>query len=439
MERVISFFGLFVMIGLAWLMSSHKNKFPWRVVIGGVILQFVFAALVFGTRSTEGTEAPDSQAAVVSAEETPEKAEGVDDIDKPPKKKVGPLAFVDNTFNSLIDCVDAGSKFVFGDNFRDHFFAFRVLPSIIFFAALMQALYYMGVMQYVVRGLGYVVQRTLGTTGPESLAAAANIFLGQTEAPLVVRPYVKTMTTSELMAIMVPGFGSTAGGVLIAYKLMGVDAGHLLTASLLSAPASLLIAKVMIPETEQSISTGRVDLDMGETGGNILEAITIGALEGLKLALNVAAMLIAFLALIAMFDGVLGWVGSWFGQVWSLTAILSYVFWPFAWIMGIPAEDCRHAGQLLGEKMVANEFVAYKHLGEWLASDSKVHLAPRTVTILTYALCGFANFSSIGIQIGGIGGMAPERQRDLAKLGLRAMLGGALANFMTACIAGMLL
>ena len=438
MERVISFFGLFVMIGLAWLMSSHKTRFPWRVVIGGVILQFVFAAVVFGTRSTEGTAPPDAQDVVAVDGESDNTAEEPGG-DAKPAKKVGPLAFVDNTFNSLIDCVDAGSQFVFGDNFKDHLFAFRVLPSIIFFAALMQALYYMGVMQHVVRGLGFVVQRTLGTTGPESLAAAANIFLGQTEAPLVVRPYVKTMTTSELMAIMVPGFGSTAGGVLIAYKLMGVDAGHLLTASLLSAPASLLIAKVMIPETEHSVSTGRVDLDMGETGGNVLEAITIGALEGLKLALNVAAMLIAFLALIAMFDGMLGWVGSWFGQAWSLTAILSYVFWPFAWIMGIPAEDCRHAGQLLGEKMVANEFVAYKHLGEWLAPGSAVNLNTRTVTILTYALCGFANFSSIGIQIGGIGGMAPERQRDLAKLGLRAMLGGALANFMTACIAGMLL
>jgi CNT family concentrative nucleoside transporter len=346
---------------------------------------------------------------------------------------------VDDAFNKLIDCVDAGSSFVFGDGFKEHFFAFRVLPSIIFFAALMQALYYLGVMQQVVRGLGFVVQRTLGTTGPESLAAAANVFLGQTEAPLVVKPYVKNMTRSELMAIMVPGFGSTAGGVLIAYKLMGVDAGHLLTASLLSAPASLLIAKVMVPETERSIDAGRVNLDMGNSGCNILEAITIGALEGLKLALNVAAMLIAFLALIALFDGVLGWVGGWFGQQWTLAAIMGWVFSPVAWIMGIPWEDCIPSGQLLGEKMVANEFVAYKHLGDWMQPGSGVQLSDRATTILTYALCGFANFSSIGIQIGGIGGMAPERQSDLARLGLRAMLGGALANFMTACVAGILL
>jgi CNT family concentrative nucleoside transporter len=293
-------------------------------------------------------------------------------------------------------------------------------------------------MQQIVRGLGYVVQRTLGTTGPESLAAAANIFLGQTEAPLVVKPYVQSMTRSELMAIMVPGFGSTAGGVLIAYKMMGLDAGHLLTASLLSAPASLLIAKVMLPETEQSTATGRVDLNVGDSGGNLLEAITIGTLDGLKLALNVGAMLIAFLALIAMADGLLGWAGSWFGQQWSLTAILSVIFAPIAWIMGIPWEDCFKSGQLLGEKMVANEFVAYLHLGDWMKSGD-VDLQPRTIMILTYALCGFANFSSIGIQIGGIGGIAPGRQRDLAKLGLRAMLGGALANFMTACIAGILL
>jgi concentrative nucleoside transporter, CNT family len=356
-----------------------------------------------------------------------------------PQPRRGLLGRVDDAFNALIDCVDAGSKFVFGDNFKDHFFAFRVLPSIIFFAALMQGLYYLGVMQQIVRGLGFVVQRTLGTTGPESLAAAANIFLGQTEAPLVVRPYVNAMTKSELMAIMVPGFGSTAGGVLIAYKLLGIDAGHLLTASLLSAPASLLIAKVMVPETEKSTTTGKVDLNMGESGSNLLEAISIGTLEGLKLALNVAAMLIAFLALIAMANGLLGWVGGWFGMEWSLSAIFGWIFAPVAWIMGIPWADCARSGELLGEKMVANEFVAYSHLGAWMQPGSGVTLSPRAVTILTYALCGFANFSSIGIQIGGIGGMAPGRQSDLAKLGFRAMLGGALANFMTACIAGMML
>ena len=404
MERVISFFGLFVMIGLAWLMSSHKRRFPWRVVAGGLLLQLAFAFLILKTGPGEAF------------------FDGVDGV-----------------FNRLMDCVDAGSSFVFGESFKEHYFAFRVLPSIIFFAALMQVLYYVGIMQQVVRGLGWVVQRTLGTTGPESLAAAANIFLGQTEAPLVVRPYVRSMTKSELMAIMVPGFGSTAGGVLIAYKGMGVDAGHLLTASVLSAPASLLIAKVMLPETETPKPVEKVELEMGDSGGNLVEAISEGTLEGLKLALNVGAMLIAFLALIAMADGLLGWVGSWMGQEWSLSAIFAWVFWPIAWVMGIETNDCSAAGQLLGVKMAANEFVAYGMFSEWIKPGGAVELSARTQVILTYALCGFANFSSIGIQIGGIGGMAPERQRDLAKLGLRAMLGGALANFMTACIAGMLL
>jgi CNT family concentrative nucleoside transporter len=448
MERLISFVGLFVMIGLAWLLSSNKGRFPWRVVIGGLILQFVFAGIMFSSRDAKHAvarpaearpTAPASEGAEAVADAGPVQAAA--DAAAQEDESRGLLRWIDDTFNALINCVDAGSKFMFGERLvtQESVFAFRVLPSIVFFAALMQALYYAGVMQQVVRGMGFVVQRTLGTTGPESLAAAANIFLGQTEAPLVVRPYVHSMTKSELMAIMVPGFGSTAGGVLIAYKMMGVDAGHLLTASLLSAPASLLIAKVMVPETEPSAAVGRVDLNMGDSGANLLEAITMGTLDGLKLALNVGAMLIAFLALIAMCDGLLGWVGGWFEQQWSLTATLSYAFAPFAWIMGIPWEDCMRSGQLLGEKMVANEFVAYLHLGEWIKPESSVQLSDRTITILTYALCGFANFSSIGIQIGGIGGMAPSRQRDLAKLGMRAMLGGALANFMTACIAGMLL
>jgi concentrative nucleoside transporter, CNT family len=447
MERLISFVGLFVMIGLAWLMSSNKRLFPWRVVIGGLVLQFIFAGIMFSSRENDAppappvanVEAPEGEGAQAVAKAGPVQKAAAAARDE--KKSRGLLKGIDDAFNALINCVDAGSTFMFGERLvlEDKLFAFRVLPSIIFFAALMQALYYMGVMQRIVRGLGFVVQRTLGTTGPESLAAAANIFLGQTEAPLVVRPYVNSMTRSELMAIMVPGFGSTAGGVLIAYKMMGVDAGHLLTASLLSAPASLLIAKVMVPETEPTTAGGRVDLNMGDTGANLLEAIAIGTLDGLKLALNVGAMLIAFLALIAMCDGLLGWAGDWFGQQWSLTAVFSYLFAPVAWIMGIPWEDCLPSGRLLGEKMVANEFVAYLHLGEWIKPGSEVALSPRSITILTYALCGFANFSSIGIQIGGIGGMAPGRQRDLAKLGLRAMFGGALANFMTACIAGMLL
>jgi concentrative nucleoside transporter, CNT family len=317
MERLISFVGLFVMIGLAWLMSSHKTKVSLRVVVGGLLLQFIFAWLILRTG---------------------------------PGQRF--FASVDGAFNTLMSCVDAGSKFVFGEAYQEHYFAFRVLPSIIFFSALMQVLYYAGIMQQIVRGFGWIVQRTLGTTGTESLAAAANIFLGQTEAPLVVRPYVHSMTRSELMAIMVPGFGSTAGGVLIAFKSMGIDAGHLLTASVLSAPASLLIAKVILPETDKSEATGKVNLNMGESGDNIVEAASIGTIEGLKLALNVGAMLISFLALIALVDGLLGWTGgllnyyvcsrfdSQFGLGWSLSAALSYLFAPLAWMMGIPWDDC---------------------------------------------------------------------------------------------------
>jgi len=304
----------------------------------------------------------------------------------------------------------------------------------------MSVLYYIGLMQLVVKGFGWLVQKTLGTTGAESLAAAANIFLGQTEAPLVVRPYVASMTKSELMAIMVPGFGSTAGGVLAAYIGMGINAGHLVTASVLSAPAGLLIAKVLQPETEQSKLTGSETLEVPNIGANLIEAAAIGASEGVKLAINVAAMLIAFLALIAMINGAVGWIGNYFfQQQWSLGAACSYLFAPIAWVMGVDAKDALPVGELLGIRMVGNEFIAYEKMAEWLKADSPVQLAERSKVILTYALCGFANFGSIGIQIGGIGAMAPDRQSDLARLGLRAMLGGTLACFMTACVAGMLI
>lgn len=425
MYRLVSLLGIVTFIGLAWLMSSDRRRFPWRVVVGGLLLQFIFAALILLTGPGQAF-----------------------------------FHSIDHLFNVLIDCVDTGSRFVFGETFSEHYFAFRVLPSIIFFAALMQVLYYLGIMQRVVRALGFVVQRTLGTTGPESLAAAANIFVGQTEAPLVVRPYVNRMTRSELFAIMVPGFGSTAGGVLIAFKGMGIDAGHLLTASVLSAPASLLIAKVMIPEGSvdgaapltsdadrldrqapmvEPAGGSKVEFDTNESARNLVDAIAIGTLEGLKLALNVAAMLIAFLGLIALANGIVGWVGAQFGMEWSLSAALGLLFAPFAFLLGIPWQDCGEAGQLLGLKMVANEFVAYQQLGAWIPQGGEVSLDPRSIAILTYALCGFANFSSIGIQIGGIGGLAPERQGELAELGLRAMLGGTLANFMTACVAGMMI
>jgi CNT family concentrative nucleoside transporter len=299
--------------------------------------------------------------------------------------------------------------------------------------------YYLRIMQIVVQAFARLKQKKLGTTGPESLAAAANIFLGQTEAPLVVRPYVRTMTRSELMAIMVPGFASTAGGVLAAYVSMGIDAGHLVAASVMSAPAGLLIAKVIVPETEKTLAPESVSLEASEVGVNLIESAAIGATQGLRLALEVGAMLIVFLALIAMVDGIVGWVGGQLGWQWSLATALGYLFAPMALLMGVEPADCLRVGELLGVRMVTNELVSYEMLAGWMREGSEVSLSPRSQVIVTYALCGFANFGSIGIQIGGIGGMAPARRTDLAQLGMRAMLGGTLAGFMTACIAGMLI
>ncbi|MGD9719858.1 MAG: NupC/NupG family nucleoside CNT transporter [Pirellulales bacterium] len=404
MERLVSLVGLFAMIGLAWLMSEHKKRISLRVVVGGVVLQLIFAVLVLKTSPGRAL-----------------------------------FEHIGGWFTVLLSYVDAGSEFVFGERFREFFFAFKVLPTIIFFSSLMAVMYYLRVMQAVVVGFGFLMQRTLGTTGPESLAAAANIFLGQTEAPLVVRPYIPTMTRSELMATMVPGFASTAGGVLAAYVSMGIDAGHLVAASVMSAPAGLLISKIIVPETEPTLAPDSITLEVEEIGTNLIESAAIGAAEGMKLAINVAAMLIAFLALVTMCDGLIGWVGAQFGWEWSLTIALSYLFAPIALLMGVEPADCFKVGELLGLRMVTNELVAYERMAEWIGPNSTVHLSERSETILTYALCGFANFSSIGIQLGGIGGMAPGRRTDLAQLGMRAMLGGTLACFMTACVAGLLI
>ncbi len=401
--RFISFCGLFVMVLLAWLMSSDRWKISLRIVIGGLLLQMGFALFILKTR-------------------------------------LGKVIFqaMGDFFTGLLNYVDAGSEFVFGAVYAEHFFAFKVLPTIVFFSSLMAILYHLGIVQKVVSFFAHIMQYVLGTSGAESLSAAANIFVGQTEAPLVVRPYVDSMTQSELMAVMVGGFATIAGGVLAAYVGMGVDAGHLMTASVISAPAALLIAKVMQPEVEQPKTLGHVAVDVEAATTNIVEAAAAGATDGMKLAINVAAMLIAFLALIAMGDAIIGWVGNWFGQEWTIAKLLGYAFAPLAWIMGIESKDCFAAGELLGLKMVATEFVAYLKFGEWLQPDSPVQLSERSKVIMTYALSGFANFGSIGIQIGGIGGIAPDRRADLARLGFRAMLGGTLACCMTACVAGVL-
>ena len=408
-NRLIPILGLLVIMGLAWLIGDRNRKISYRIVIGGLLLQFALALFILKTWVGAG---------IFTA--------------------IGELAA------ALLGYVGAGSEFVFGAQYAHHFFAFRVLPTIIFISSLMAILYHLGVLQRVIVGFAWVMQRTQRTSGSETLAAAANVFIGQTEAPLVIRPYVAAMTRSELMALMTGGFATIAGSVFAVYVSFGAEAGHLVAASVISAPASLLIAKLMIPETEQSLTLGRVSVSVERTHGNVMDAMSAGALDGLRLALNVAALLIAVLGLVAMVDGALGlvggWIGGWFGQSWewSLAAVFGYAFAPFAFLMGIPWNECVRAGELLGTKMVLNEFVAYQTLGEWTEPGSGVALSERTKTILTYALCGFANFGSVGIQIGGIGGIAPERRLDLAKLGIRAMLGGTFAMMMTACVAGLL-
>lgn len=428
MERVVSFGGLFVMMGLAWAMSTNRKKINFRIVAGGLALQFGMSLLVLKTG---------------------------------PGREL--FQWLGQVFENMQNFTNEGSMIVFGvfpkpadDALPPAFLllrtiAFGVLPTIIFFSSLMSVLYYLGIIQIAVRAIAKVMQLTLGTSGAETLSAASNIFVGQTEAPLVIKPYLPKMTESELMALMVGGFATIAGGVLAVYVGMGINAGHLMTASVISAPAALLIAKIMVPEVETPETAGGAIPEIKRTGTNVVEAATLGATDGLKLALNVAAMLIAFTALVAALDALIVWSGELVEIAitvstgrrveieWSLGMFLGYVFSPLAWAMGIPKSDIRSAGELLGLKMVANEFVAYSQLTEWQKPDSAVQLTERTQIILTYALAGFANFASVGIQIGGIGSLVPERQKDLARIAVKAMLGGTLACFMTACIAGILL
>lgn len=411
MGNYVGLLGILVILALAWAMSSHKTKFPWRTVVGGLLLQFVFAVLILRTDAGKWV------------------------FDR-----------VDDIFVGLLNCVDAGTVFVFGEAYVEHFFAFKVLPTIIFFSAFMSIFYYYGIMQKVVGLMAIVMQKTLNTSGAETLSAAANVFVGQTEAPLVIRPYISSMTRSELNAVMVGGFATMAGGVLGALASMGFDAGHLLSASVISAPGALLLSKIMQPEVDTPRTLGSVKIDIEDDSTNVLESVAVGTVGGLQLALNVGAMLIVFLALIAVINGLLGWLGGLMGYVaadgtpiWTLEGGLGYLFYPMAWLIGIEADDCPRAAELMGLKMATNEFVAYGRLATWNTADSTVQISERSKDILTYALCGFANFSSIGIQLGGIGGIAPDRRSDLAQLGLRAMVGGTLAAFMTACLAGLLL
>ena len=402
MANVIPIFGMVVLLGIAWAMSTNRRMIPWRAVLAGTALQLLFAVLILKTSAGQQL-----------------------------------FAGLTTGVSAFLDFSDAGARFIFGDAFAEHFFAFKVLPTIIFFSSVITVCYYLGLLQWIVRGFAWLMVRVMGTSGAESLAAAVNVFVGQTEAPLLIRPYVPFMTRSELMAVMVGGFANIAGGVLAAYVGMGVSAGHLIASSVMSAPASLLIAKLMFPETEESLTRGTVKIEVERPWANLIDAAAEGAGEGLKLALNVAAMLLAFIALVAVLNAALGGIGGWFGlDGLSLELILGWLCRPLAWLMGVPWAEADKVGSLIGIKTVLNEFVGYVQLSEMVKAGE---LSPRATVIATYALCGFSNFSSIAIQIGGIGAIAPERRHDLARLGLRAMVGGSLATFQTATIAGMLL
>jgi CNT family concentrative nucleoside transporter len=399
MMRFVSLLGLVVMLALAWAVSFNRRRLPWRLIFSGIALQFVFALLILKTSGGHKT-----------------------------------FELAQIAVTKILSFSDAGAAFIFGDNFAEHFFAFSVLPTIIFVSAVMALLFHIGIIQRVVSLMALIMEKAMRVSGSESLAAAANVFVGQTEAPLVIKPYLKTMTASEVMAMMTGGMATIAGGVMAAYVSMGANAGHLLSASIMSAPASLVIAKIILPETEESPTMGHVKIDIPKQDANGLDAICRGASEGLKLALNVGAMLIVFIALIAAINWIFGLLPNTFGAPLSLQRILGWLCAPLAWTMGVEWQDAVKVGSLLGEKTMINEFVAYMHL-----CDMKATISPRSFTIATYALCGFANFASIGIQIGGIGSLVPERRTDFAKLGVRAMIGGTLSAYMTACIAGVLL
>ena len=411
--KLISLLGLLVFVGVAWGLSSNRKRFPWRAVLCGLGLQFLFGVLILKT--TAGERVFDfCQRGVTKL---------IGFADEGSKMIFGPLANGD----LLAEKLGPGNGFIF---------VITVTATIILVAALSSLLYHYGILQLVVRGTAWVMQRLMRTSGSESLAAAANIFMGQTEAPLVIRPYLPTMTRSEILALMTGGMATIAGGVLAAYVSFGISAGHLLTASVMSAPAALLIAKVMLPETEKSETAAGASAKIPRETTNGLDALCRGASEGMMLAINVMAMLIAFVAVVALANYLIGLGLRQFGYTGStpLQTLFGWVNAPFAWLMGVPWKDCSAIGSVLGERIVINEFIGYLSLSKMSAT-----VEPRSYVLATYALCGFANFSSIAIQIGGIGSLAPTRRADLAKLGLRAMIGGLLASYLTATIAGILI
>lgn len=417
LERWPGLLGITVFLLLAWACSLDRRRFPWRIVLTGLALQFAFAVLILKTRLGRAVF-EGAQAAVTKL---------IGFANDGARLVFGPLADGD----ALTRGFGPGNALIL---------AVTITATIILIAALSSLLYHWGVLQRVVAAFGWVMRRVMGASGSESLAAAANIFMGQTEAPLVVQPYLKTMTRSELMALMTGGMATIAGGVGAVYASLGVAAGeanmagHLLTASVMSAPAALLMAKIILPETAVSLTAGGAAAQVERTTRNTVDALCTGAGDGLKLSLNVLAMLIAFTAVVALANFLLGLVlEPLAGRALTFQQIFGWLNAPLAWLMGVPARDCALVGQFLGERIVLNEFVGFLSL-----TGQRGALEPRSFVIATYALCGFANFASIAIQIGGIGALAPERRADLADLGLRAMVGGLLACYLTACLAGLL-
>ncbi|MDD6173764.1 MAG: NupC/NupG family nucleoside CNT transporter [Elusimicrobiaceae bacterium] len=412
MAYIAALIGVVLFIAIAYVFSSNRKAINWRTILWAFGLQVVFGVLILKTSA------------------------GVAVFD-----------YLNDAILKVLDFQKAGAEMVFGglasqEKFG-YIFAFQVIPTIVFFSALMSLLYYLGIMQKVVYVFALVLGKLCKLSGAESLSAAANIFVGQTEAPLLIKPYVEKMTKSELMCVMTGGMATVAGGVLAAYIIMLKDtvpgiAGHLMAASVMGAPAGVMFAKLLVPETEKPVTLGVAKIDYKDPSANVLDAISNGTSTGLQLALNVAAMLIAFTALIALCSGIVEWVTGWFlAKALTIEQIFGYVFSPFAWLMGVPPNEMVLAGQLVGEKTVLNEFVAYANFSSILNAGT-IEMSLRTKVILSYSLCGFANFSSIGIQIGGIGAIAPSRRADLSRLGFRALLAGLLASCLRGIIAGIL-
>jgi len=406
MGRLTGLLGIVVILAVAWALSHNRKAIQPRVLYWGLGLQFAFAVLVLRTDFGKLFQA------------------------------------VSTAVSAMLGYSEAGTAFLFGDTLGRStgslgtIFAFQVLPIIIFIASFFSILYYLGIMQQIVKVFAIGMQKTMGASGAESLNVAASIFMGQTEAPLTIRPFLAGMTQSELFTIMVSGMAHVSGAVMAAYVMFAhVEIQHLLTAVIMTAPATIMLAKILEPETGHPVTAGKVEVELENTSVNIIDAAAHGAGDGLQLVLNIAAMLIAFLALIAMVNGGFAKIHSFVG--WfpaSMQQLFGIVFAPIAWLLGVTWKDCPAIGQLLGERVVTNEFIAFIDLGK-----IKTQLDPHSFTIATYALCGFANFSSIAIQLGGIGALAPTRKGDLARLGMRAVMAGTMANFMSACIAGMLI